>query len=96
MSKPTARTKRWQLQQAKAQLSRLIKEAQQQPQIITLHGQEVAVVQSMNEYLKTRRQDSDAGPNLYEALLKCPPGPPLTIDRNPRDTVGAGTPNIFD
>ncbi len=34
----------WQIQEAKARMSELIKRAQEQPQDITLHGKSVAVV----------------------------------------------------
>jgi prevent-host-death family protein len=89
--------KRWQLQDAKARLSRLVKDAQTEgPQIITLRGEEVAVVQSVKDYEKGRRSNSDEGPNIFEVLLKCPPGPPLVMDRDPSDVVGALAPNIFD
>ena len=98
VERTVARTKgrHWQLQDAKARLSQLIKDAQVDgPQIITIHGKETAVIQSMEDYNKARRQN-DKGPNLFEALLRCPPGPPLKIHRNPDDVVGAGTPSIFD
>ena len=36
----------WQMQEAKAQLSELVKRARSQPQDITLHGKSVAVVVS--------------------------------------------------
>ncbi|HUH59104.1 MAG TPA: type II toxin-antitoxin system Phd/YefM family antitoxin [Candidimonas sp.] len=36
----------WQIQEAKARMSELIKRAQEQPQDITLHGKSVAVVMS--------------------------------------------------
>jgi prevent-host-death family protein len=99
-SKPKRKTvrlgTRWQLQEAKANLSRMVKEAQKEPQIITLHGHDVAVVQSMNDYQKTQHKNSSKGPNLLEVLLQCPPGPPLIIDRDPDDVVGDLRPNIFD
>ncbi len=36
----------WQMQEAKARMSELVKRAQSQPQDITLHGKSVAVVMS--------------------------------------------------
>jgi len=36
----------WQIQEAKARMSELIKRAQEQPQDITLHGKSVAVLMS--------------------------------------------------
>ena len=41
----------WQLQEAKNKLSHVIKEARQgKPQIITLHGEQVVVLLSVDEY----------------------------------------------
>ena len=40
----------WQMQEAKAQLSELIKRARSQPQNITLHGKSVAVVVSRESF----------------------------------------------
>lgn len=42
----------WQIQEAKAKLSELVKRAQTQPQDITLHGKSVAVVLSREAYDK--------------------------------------------
>ena len=87
--------RRWQLQEAKAKFSRVVQDSRSAPQIITVHGEEVAVVQSIEEY---RKQNSKAGHQTHwlDELLKCPPGPDLVIDRDPNDVVGAGTPGIFD
>lgn len=40
----------WQLQEAKARMSELVKKARQQPQEITLHGKSVAVVLSREDF----------------------------------------------
>ena len=40
----------WQMQEAKAQLSALVKRARSQPQDITLHGKSVAVVVSREAF----------------------------------------------
>lgn len=40
----------WQMQDAKARMSELVKRAQQQPQGITLHGKSVAVVISRDTF----------------------------------------------
>ena len=40
----------WQLQEAKARMSELVKSAQQQPQEITLHGKPVAVLVSKETF----------------------------------------------
>ena len=42
----------WQVQEAKAMLSKVIRSAEQEPQIITVHGKESAVVLSMDAYKK--------------------------------------------
>lgn len=44
---------RWQIQEAKNQFSRVVRDAiQEGPQVITRHGVEVAIVLSMSEYRK--------------------------------------------
>lgn len=43
----------WQLQEAKAMLSDVVRAAAAEPQIITVRGKEEAVVLSMEEYRKT-------------------------------------------
>jgi prevent-host-death family protein len=40
----------WQMQEAKARLSEVVKTAQSEPQKITMHGQSVAVVISQSMY----------------------------------------------
>ncbi|MCL2186248.1 MAG: type II toxin-antitoxin system Phd/YefM family antitoxin [Treponema sp.] len=40
----------WQLQEAKAMFSEVVKASQDEPQIITVHGKKKAVVISYNEY----------------------------------------------
>lgn len=51
--------KTWQLQDAKARMSELVKRAQRQPQSITLHGKPVAVVVSQETFEKlSRSQES--------------------------------------
>ena len=42
----------WQIQEAKAMFSKVVRSAEQEPQIITVHGKESAVVLSMEEYRK--------------------------------------------
>ena len=44
--------KTWQLQEAKARMSELVKHAQRQPQTITVHGKPVAVLLSQENYDK--------------------------------------------
>jgi antitoxin Phd len=46
----------WQLQEAKARLSEVIKQASKEgPQIITMHGEPTAVVISKDEYERLKR-----------------------------------------
>jgi prevent-host-death family protein len=49
----------WQMQEAKARMSELVKRAQTQPQDITLHGKSVAVVISRETFDRlSQNQDS--------------------------------------
>jgi len=49
----------WQMQEAKARMSELVKRAQNQPQDITLHGKSVAVVISRDAFDRlSQTQDS--------------------------------------
>jgi len=49
----------WQMQEAKARMSELVKRAQNQPQDITLHGKSVAVVMSRETFDRlSQSQDS--------------------------------------
>jgi len=58
----------WQLQEAKAMFSEVVKASQVNPQIITVFGKETAVIISMNEYKKL------AGPksSIYEFIQNSP------------------------
>ena len=86
---------KWQLQDAKAQFSHVVREAQKAPQIITVRGEEVAVIQSADAF---RQQQTPPKEQVHwlDRLLECPRGPELTVHRDPKDIVGAGTPGIFD
>jgi prevent-host-death family protein len=48
----TKRKNEWQLQEAKAMFSEVVKEADLKPQIITVRGKETAVILSYEEYKK--------------------------------------------
>lgn len=49
----------WQLQEAKGKLSQVLKRAQTEPQVITLHGKEAGVILSFEEYKRlTSPKDS--------------------------------------
>jgi prevent-host-death family protein len=67
-----ARTKKsnvvWQLQEAKAMLSEVIKAAVSKPQIITIRGKETAVIISFEDYKKL----TSPRQTLYEFLQDSP------------------------
>jgi prevent-host-death family protein len=52
MNAKNERNAHWQMQEAKAMLSAVIRSAAAEPQIITVRGDEAAVVLSMEEYRK--------------------------------------------
>jgi prevent-host-death family protein len=58
----------WQLQEAKAMFSEVVKAAAAKPQIITVRGKETAVVLSMEEY----KNLSHPGQTLYEFVQSSP------------------------
>ena len=60
--------KSWQIQEAKARLSEVVKEAERIPQIITIRGKDTAVLLSINEFEKLN------GPKqtLYEFIQSSP------------------------
>ena len=59
----------WQLQEAKARLSEVIKQASKEgPQTITMRGEPTAVVISINEYERLRRPKV----NFVEFMRKSP------------------------
>ena len=60
--------KTWQLQEAKNRLSEVIKMAAQAPQSITLRGEPVAVVISVQSYRKL----TESGKSLMELLRSAP------------------------
>jgi antitoxin Phd len=69
---------RWQLQEAKQRFSELIRQAQSKgPQVVSRHGEDVAVVVSIDEY---RRLVGDK-PDFKQFLLAAPDLDALEIDR---------------
>ena len=58
----------WQLQEAKAMFSEVIKAAEQKPQKITIRGKETAVILSIEEYNKLVRPKQ----TLFEFIQKSP------------------------
>jgi prevent-host-death family protein len=72
---------RWQLQEAKQRFSELIRHARSHgPQVVTKHGEEVAVVVSIEEY----RRLTDELPSFKEFLLAAPDLDALEIE-HPRE-----------
>jgi prevent-host-death family protein len=70
---------RWQLQEAKQRFSELVRHARSHgPQVVTRHGEEVAVVVSIEEY---RRLIADL-PSFKELLLAAPDLDALEINRS--------------
>jgi len=64
----TKKNAEWQLQEAKAMLSEVIKAAELKPQIITVRGKETAVILSYEEYRKL----SSPRQSLYEFIQNSP------------------------
>jgi prevent-host-death family protein len=69
----------WQLQEAKQRFSELVRRAEADgPQVVTRHGEEIAVVLSMSEY----RRVSDPGPGFKAFLTSGPDLDGLVLDRS--------------
>ncbi|MFE6645273.1 type II toxin-antitoxin system Phd/YefM family antitoxin [Nocardioides sp. NPDC057772] len=72
----------WQVQEAKQRFSEVLREATAGgPQLITKHGEEIAVVLSIDDY---RRIAQPRRP-LSEYLLDVPKGDDLDLDRDRSD-----------
>src|SRR5258707_13188933 len=55
-SRPSSRTGRWRLQDAKARFSEVVREAQQRgPQRVTLHGKDAVVIVGADEFDRLQR-----------------------------------------
>ncbi len=76
-------TAKWQLQEAKNRLSEVVRKARTEgPQVITLHGEDAAIVVSTKDYQKLARQKG----RLVEFFRKSPlVGVDLDLRRS-RDT----------
>ena len=61
-------TAAWQLQEAKAKFSEVVKRTSVEPQLITVRGEEVAVLLSLETYQKLVNPKS----NLYEFIQNSP------------------------
>ena len=74
----------WQLQEAKARLSELVKRtATEGPQQITVHGEPAAVLVSTEEFARLKAEKTTQ-PSLWEILRRAPlDGEDLVIERDP-------------
>ncbi|MFL5319384.1 MAG: type II toxin-antitoxin system Phd/YefM family antitoxin [Myxococcaceae bacterium] len=65
---------RWQIQQAKQRFSELVDQAREKgPQVVTRHGEEVAIVMSIDEYRRLKGGGRD-----FKAFLR--KGPYVDLD----------------
>jgi antitoxin Phd len=72
----------WTLQNAKARLSAVVRAARDGPQAITLRGDQVAVLTSVEEYNRLNGRESRTKPmTLLAALQACP----YKFETPPRD-----------
>lgn len=79
---------RWQLQEAKQRFSELIRSVEADgPQVVTRHGEDVAVVISIAEYRHLRHEEEN-----FKAFLQSAPDLDLDISRpaQPARLVGLG------
>ena len=74
----------WQLQEAKARLSELVKRAATEgPQQITVHGEPAAVLVSTEEFARLKAENTTQH-SLWEILRRAPlDGEDLVIERDP-------------
>lgn len=64
----------WHLQDAKNNLSKVVKKAVNEgPQIVTVRGEPTVAVISMDEYRRTHPEDQSAKQDFIEFLLSGPP-----------------------
>ena len=70
----------WQLQEAKNKLSQVVKQARNSgPQVITVHGEEAAVLLSIDEYRQLTQKKSTLGDFFMNSPLH---GTELAIERD--------------
>ena len=58
----------WQLQEAKAKFSQVVRMAESEPQVVTMRGRPVAVIISQQEYLKLGKPK----PSFLELMQNAP------------------------
>jgi antitoxin Phd len=79
----------WQMQEAKARLSEVVKRAKHQgPQFISVHGKRTAVVISEEEYARLTGKSETDEPSFLEVLRRAPIGAEdLVIERDYDDRI---------
>lgn len=75
----------WPLQDAKARLSEVIRAAAEEPQHITLRGEEKAVVISSQEFRRLRKAKPDR--TLYELWKSAPKVPEFKLPPRKRERM---------
>lgn len=78
----------WALQDAKSQLSRVVRAAQDRPQVITRRGVPTAVVLSVEAFERRQRRRAVSRPSLAAHILAMPQGGVVDLERRdvqPRD-----------
>lgn len=80
----------WQMQDAKARMSELVKSAQNQPQDITVHGKSVAVVVSRGTF--DRMSQAQAQGSLVDFMQRSPlfDADDVVFERDPSPTRETG------
>jgi prevent-host-death family protein len=66
--KKPVKNRNWQLQEAKAMFSEVIRASTQKPQIMTVHGKETAVILSFSDY----KNLTSPKPSLFEFFQNSP------------------------
>jgi len=75
---------KWQLQEAKAKFSELVKQTKSAPQTITVRGEPVAVIVSIQKYQNLVKPKQNIHEFLSSSPLACAE---LDISRNPSTTL---------
>lgn len=78
----------WALQDAKSQLGRVVRAAQDRPQVITRRGVPTAVVLSVEAFERLERREGVPTPSLAAHILAMPQGGVVDLERRdlqPRD-----------
>lgn len=82
----------WPVQDAKQRLSEVLRKAHTDgPQIVTKHGQEIAVVIDIEDY---HRLAGHGFPSFNEALLSMPKVDEQDVFERRRDTTSRATPQL--